>query len=99
MCFGRYILRFSKAPQGRPVAVRISKLEDLVPYLRWLHWRGTKSQPSWRFFFEDETKRIGINVGQAEDEKARLKMKKLGNRRNFLETSYMSLTDSESTIR
>ena len=64
------ILRFTSAPQGRLVAVRISKVEDLTSYLHWLPWCEIKSQ-SGRRFFEDETKHIGINTGQAGDEKAR----------------------------
>ena len=70
VCPRRYdISRFTKAPQGRPVAVRFSEVEELAFYLRSLPWRGIKSQPGRRF--EDETKRLGINIGQAEDEKAR----------------------------
>ena len=43
------ILRFTEAPQGRPVTVRVSEVEDLASYLRWLPWRGIKSQPVRRF--------------------------------------------------
>ena len=61
------ILRFTKASQGRLVAERISKVEDLASYLRWLPWRGIKSQPGQRFL---KIKCIGINMSQAEDEKS-----------------------------
>ena len=59
----------------------------VLPLLAALAWDQIAVRSA---FFEDETKRIGINTGQAEDEKARLRMKKPGKRGDFLETNYMS---------
>ena len=42
-----------------------------------------------RVFFIDETKCIGMNIGQTEDEKRQAMMKKPGKHGNFLETNYM----------
>ena len=63
----------TSAPPGRPVAVTISKVEDLASYLHWLPWRGIKSQSSRRFL---KMKRIGINTGLAEDEKSQARDEK-----------------------
>ena len=52
----------------------ISKVEDRVlPSLVALAWDQITAQSA---FFEDETKRIGINIGQPEDEKRQAKDEK-----------------------
>ena len=97
------IMRFTSAPKVRPVAVRISKVEDLASYLRWLPWRRIKSQSGPRifiiFFLKMKRNEYGLTQARQRIEKARLMMKKPGKRSNFLETNCMSQTDSESRIR
>ena len=76
VCLRRYdILSFMKPPQGRPVAVRILKVEDLASYLRWLLWHGIKSQPS-QHSLKMKWNAWGFNIGQAEDEKSQANDKK-----------------------
>ena len=76
----------------------MSKVEDLASYLLWLPWRGIKSQPGRRFLKMKRNAR-GINIGHAEDENDGQRMKKSGNRGDFLEAKCMWQTDSEGTIR
>ena len=68
-------MRFINGPQDWPVAVRISKVEDLASYHRWLSWHCNRSPLGVFFFFEDETKCMGL-TGQAEDEKSQAKYEK-----------------------
>ena len=74
----------------------LSGWSRVLPSLAALAW--TLIAARWAFF-EDETKRMGINIGQAEDEKSQAKDEKPDNRGDFLLTNYTSYTDSESTIR
>ena len=57
-----------------PVAVKISKVEDLASYLHCPHRRGIKSQSDQRFL---KMKCIGMYTGQAEDEKSQTKNEKV----------------------
>ena len=64
-----------RATRPRPVAVRIFKAEDLA-VLSLLAVVALVQIAARSALFEDETKRIGINIGRAKDEKSQAKDEK-----------------------